>query len=70
MTVHSKKLYIGGKIVHRKSGGTLLDLKKIVHISKKVDDTIMGRGLPEVALRRLEALKPHIDIPKRQNIKF
>ena len=70
MPCHCKKTYIGGRIIHRK-GGTLLDTNKIVQVSKKVDDTIMGKGLTDPALRRLEALKPRIqEMPKRQNIKF
>ncbi len=70
MTVH-KKVYIGGKIIHRPGSGILLDVKRaVVPISREVDRTLIGKGLSDVALKRLEALKPRIEIPKRQKMKF
>ena len=69
MTVH-KKVYIGGKIIHRSNGGILLDVKRKLADVKHTQYEMEGSGLSSVALKRLEALKPRIEIPKRQNIKF
>jgi len=69
MTGH-KKVYVGGKIIHRSGGGILLDAKRGIQHVKEIQHEIQGNGLSSVALKRLEALKPRIEIPKRQNIKF
>ena len=70
MTVH-KKVYIGGKIIHRIGGGILLDAKRDLADVKHTQYEMQGNGLSSVALQRLEALKPRIqELPKRQNIKF
>jgi hypothetical protein len=79
MSWHSKKYFINGKCVHPKGGSILLDAKRVIDPFipvgiKEVERAVTGNGLTEVALRRLEALKPRAlelsKIPKRQNIKF
>ena len=65
-----KKVYIGGKIIHRIGGGILLDAKRKIADVKHTQYEMEGGGLSSVALKRLEALKPRIEIPKRPNIKF
>ena len=65
-----KKVYIGGKIINRCGCGILLDAKRKLADVKHTQYEMEGSGLSSVALKRLEALKPRIEIPKRQNIKF
>ncbi len=79
MSWHNKKTYINGKCLHAKGGTILLDAKRVVDPFlpvgvKEIERSIKGNGLTDVALKRLEALKPRAlelsQIPKRQNIKF
>ena len=74
MSWHNKKTYINGKILHPRGGSLLLDTKHVVEpflLPVKEIEKVKRSGLTEVALKRLEALKPReIEIPKRQNIKF
>ena len=75
MSWHNKKTYINGKVLHPRGGGMLLDTKHVVEPFllpvKEIEKVVKRSGLTEVALKRLEALKPReIEIPKRQNIKF
>ncbi len=79
MSWHNKKVYINGKCLHPKGGSILLDAKRVIDPFvpvgvKEIEHAVTGNGLTEIALRRLEALKPRAlelsKIPKRQNIKF
>ena len=74
MSWHNKKTYINGKILHPRGGTILLDTKHVepfLPAVKEIEKVVKRSGLTDVALKRLEALKPReIEIPKRQNIKF
>ena len=64
MSWHTKKTYVGGKVVHPRGGGILLEPKAPVK-------EVLKSALTSPALERLEALRPReISTPKRQNIRF